>query len=441
MNLFNSKTNKIEKFVPIKENEVSMYVCGPTVYNHAHIGNARPIVVFDLLRRVLEHEGYKVHYVSNFTDIDDKIVDKAILENVSEEEVSKKYIEAYDEIRGKLHANFLDACPKVTENMDNIINFIKELIEKDVAYNVDGNVYFRVSKVKDYGNISNQDLEALQVGARIERNQEKENPLDFVLWKKTKEGIVWDSPWGKGRPGWHTECVVMIHKEFNEELIDIHGGGQDLKFPHHENESAQNKALHHHDLANYWVHNAMLNIDNEKMSKSLGNVQWAKDFIAEFGSNVSRWILLSTHYRLVLNITDELIHQAITEVSRIESALNKASVLLQVNDMSSDRIEEESFTRFFEALKDDLNVANAQKEVFALLKQLNQSIRAKDIDSLSSQYATILKMMNVLGLDFDLIKLNEEDVENMRLWEKFKKEKNFAEADKIRDLLSERGII
>lgn len=441
MNLFNSKTNKIEKFVPIKENEVSMYVCGPTVYNHAHIGNARPIVVFDLLRRVLEHEGYKVHYVSNFTDIDDKIVDKAILENVSEEEVSKKYIEAYDEIRGKLHANFLDACPKVTENMDNIINFIKELLEKDVAYNVDGNVYFRVSKVKDYGNISNQDLEALQVGARIERNQEKENPLDFVLWKKTKEGIVWDSPWGKGRPGWHTECVVMIHKEFNEELIDIHGGGQDLKFPHHENESAQNKALHHHDLANYWVHNAMLNIDNEKMSKSLGNVQWAKDFIAEFGSNVSRWILLSTHYRLVLNITDELIHQAITEVSRIESALNKASVLLQVNDMSSDRIEEESFTRFFEALKDDLNVANAQKEVFALLKQLNQSIRAKDIDSLSSQYATILKMINVLGLDFDLIKLNEEDVENMRLWEKFKKEKNFAEADKIRDLLSERGII
>ena len=233
MNLFNSKTNKIEKFVPIKENEVSMYVCGPTVYNHAHIGNARPIVVFDLLRRVLEHEGYKVHYVSNFTDIDDKIVDKAILENVSEEEISEKYIDAYDDIREKLHANFLDACPKVTENMDNIINFIKELIEKDVAYNVDGNVYFRVSKVKDYGKISNQDLEALQVGARIERNQEKENPLDFVLWKKTKEGIVWDSPWGKGRPGWHTECVVMIHKEFNEELIDIHGGGQDLKFPHH----------------------------------------------------------------------------------------------------------------------------------------------------------------------------------------------------------------
>lgn len=441
MNLFNSKTNKIEKFVPIKENEVSMYVCGPTVYNHAHIGNARPIVVFDLLRRVLEHEGYKVHYVSNFTDIDDKIVDKAILENVSEEEISEKYIDAYDDIREKLHANFLDACPKVTDNMDNIINFIKELIEKDVAYNVDGNVYFRVSKVKDYGKISNQDLEALQVGARIERNQEKENPLDFVLWKKTKEGIVWDSPWGKGRPGWHTECVVMIHKEFNEELIDIHGGGQDLKFPHHENESAQNKALHHHDLANYWVHNAMLNIDNEKMSKSLGNVQWAKDFIAEFGSNVSRWILLSTHYRLVLNITDELIHQAITEVSRIESALNKASVLLQVNDKFSDRIDEESFTRFFEALKDDLNVANAQKEVFDLLKKLNQSIRAKDIDSLSSQYATILKMMNVLGLDFDLVKLNEEDLENMRLWEKFKKEKNFDEADKIRDLLIERGII
>lgn len=442
MNIFNSKTNKIEVFKPINENKVMMYVCGPTVYNHAHIGNARPIVVFDLLKRVLETEGYEVHYVSNFTDIDDKIVTKAIDENKTEVDVSEEYIEAYNKIRAELFSNHLDATPRVTETMDEIIGFIQKLLDEDAAYAVDGNVYFRVDKINNYGSISNQDIEALQIGSRIERNVEKENPLDFVLWKKTTEGITWETPWGVGRPGWHTECVVMIHKEFNTNTIDIHGGGQDLKFPHHENESAQNKALHHDDLANYWVHNAMLNIDDEKMSKSLGNVFWAKDFIAEFGSNVSRWILLSTHYRLVLNITDQLIEQAQAEISRIEHSLNQAEVYLQINKFKSGgSYNKELYKEFLDCLYDDLNLANAEKVLFDLIKKLNQAVRSKNDPVISELTVTLKKMLKVLGLNISAVVLNREDYQNLEQWEQYKLEKNYEQADAIRGKLIERGIL
>ncbi len=265
MNLYNSKTNSVETFTPIHKGKVSMYVCGPTVYNHPHIGNARPIVVFDLLRRILIELGNEVHYVSNYTDVDDRIIQKAKDEGLDETQIAGRYIAAYEDVRRGLFADAVDAKPKVTENMDEIIAFIEELIELEFAYESNGDVYFRVNKVKDYGAISSQNIDALKIGARIEENMQKESSLDFVLWKDTNdEGIKWDSPWGQGRPGWHTECVVMIQDEFNTNLIDIHGGGQDLKFPHHENESAQAKAVHHHDIANYWVHNAMLNIDGEK---------------------------------------------------------------------------------------------------------------------------------------------------------------------------------
>lgn len=442
MRLYNSKTNKIEKFKAINKNKVMMYVCGPTVYNHAHIGNARPIVVFDLLRRVLETEGYEVHYVSNFTDIDDKIITKAIEEKKTESDISEEYIEAYNKIRCELFSDQLDATPKVTETMDEIIKFIQKLLEENAAYSVDGNVYFRVDKIDDYGSISNQDLEALQIGSRIERNKEKENPLDFVLWKKTKEGITWETPWGIGRPGWHTECVVMIHKEFDTNTIDIHGGGQDLKFPHHENESAQNKAIHHEDLANYWVHNAMLNIDDEKMSKSLGNVFWAKDFIDKFGSNVSRWILLSTHYRLVLNITDALIEQAQTEVSRIEHSLNQASIYLQKNLIENNGVfDEDLYNEFLDCLYDDLNLANADKVLFDLLKQLNQAVRRKNNLKINQLHETLMKMLNVLGLNLKPVVLNEEDYQNLEQWEQYKLEKDYEQADKIREKLMKRGIL
>ena len=442
MHLYNSKSNKIEKFVPIQENKVMMYVCGPTVYNHAHIGNARPIVVFDLLKRVLETQGYEVHYVSNFTDIDDKIITKAISEDKSESEISKEYISAYNSIREKLFSDYLDSTPKVTETMDEIIVFIQELLDRGAAYTVNGNVYFRVERISDYGSLSKQDLNALQIGSRIEQNPEKENPLDFVLWKTTKEGISWDTAWGLGRPGWHTECVVMIHKEFNAHKIDIHGGGQDLKFPHHENESAQNKAIHHEDLANYWVHNAMLNIDDQKMSKSLGNVFWAKDFIEKFGSNVSRWILLSTHYRLVLNITDSIIEQAQNEVNRIEHTLNQASIYLQLNGIEeSDAINDAIMQEFMECLYDDLSVANADKVLFELIKQLNQSIRSKNTVEINELLNTLNKMVKVLGLFFTPVVLNKEDYQNLGQWEEYKKEKNYEAADKIREKLMKRGIL
>lgn len=444
MKLFNSKTNQIETFKPIKKDEVSMYVCGPTVYNHAHIGNARPIVVFDLLKNVLTRAGYNVKYVSNYTDVDDKIINKALEEATDESEIAQRYIAAYENIRKELHADNVDIKPKVTETMEEIIAFIQKLIEEDKAYVVNGNVYFRVSSVEDYGAISNQDLDALLVGARIAKNEEKENPLDFVLWKNTDDGgITWDTPWGKGRPGWHTECVVMIHNEFNTNTIDIHGGGQDLKFPHHENESAQNKALHHHDLANYWVHNAMLNIDGEKMSKSIGNVTWAKDFIRELGANVTRWLLLSTHYRLVLNITDDLISQSKQAVERIENSLRQASIYRQTNAYitTMDYKLDDSYGKFMEALYDDLNIANAHQQIFDSVKRLNTAIRQKQNYEIEALSNSLMQMMEVLGLQINLPQLSDADKKLFEQWKTLKSEKRYDEADKLRQILSEKGYL
>ena len=444
MKLFNSKTNKLERFVPIKDNEVSMYVCGPTVYNHAHIGNARPIVVFDLLKNVLEKEGYTVKYVSNYTDVDDKIINKALKESLNEKEIAQRYISAYESIREQLNADDLDSKPQVTETMDEIIQFISLLIKEEKAYEVNGNVYFRVNSVDDYGVISNQDLDALIVGSRIAKNEEKENPLDFVLWKKTDDGgITWETPWGQGRPGWHTECVVMIHKEFGASTIDIHGGGQDLKFPHHENESAQNKAVHNHDLANYWIHNAMLNIDGEKMSKSLGNVTWAKDFIQKLGANVTRWLLLSTHYRLVLNITDDLIKQSQQAVSRIEHALMQANIYLQTHTYitTMDYKIDDSYIRFMEALQDDLNIANAHQQIFDNIKRLNTAMRQKDHKQVEALSNSLRMMMEVMGLKFNLPILTDDERALFDEWDQLKKEKNYEKADEIRQILSDKGYL
>ena len=332
MKLYNSKTNQIETFKPIKPNEVSMYVCGPTVYGEAHIGNARPIIVFDTLRRLFLALGYKVDFVSNYTDVDDKIIQKAINEAVDETVITKRYIEAYEAVRNSLNALPIEHNPKVTENIEGIVAFIQDLVNQGYAYDVNGNVYFRVEKANEYGEISKQRIEDLLVGARIEAESEKENPLDFTLWKKTDQGIQWDSPWGKGRPGWHTECVVMIHEHFHH-MIDIHGGGMDLKFPHHENEVAQSRACLHHGLANVWMHNGMLNIDGEKMSKSLGNVMLAKDVIAQLGSAVVRWMMMSVDYRSPLNITDDVVETAKTEVNKALSALRQVEIKVQLSDL------------------------------------------------------------------------------------------------------------
>ena len=444
MKLYNSYTNKIEEFQPIKENEVSMYVCGPTVYNHPHIGNGRPIIVFDTLKKTFEALGYKVTFVSNFTDVDDKIIKGAKEEGISEKELTEKYIQAYNEDRRSLNADIPDITPRVTETMEDIIAFIKELVDKEAAYVIEGDVYFRVSKIKEYGALSKQRIEDLMVGARIDENSLKENPLDFTLWKKTTEGINWDSPWSKGRPGWHTECVVMINKEFHSHNIDIHGGGMDLKFPHHENEIAQSEACFHTHIANYWIHNGMVNFDNVKMSKSLGNVILIKDFVEEHGGNVLRWIILSTHYRAPLNINNDVIENAKTEINKINTSYKQACVKLSLAEYSE---EGENITEFLnsflEAMSDDLNTPNAFSVVFETNKQLNAALRVREIDAkhVSDLVKTLESMLHVLGISLNKIVLSEEDKALYRQWNEAKAVKDFEKADQYRAELMERGIL
>lgn len=445
MKLFNSMKQQIEDFKPLHENEVHMYVCGPTVYNYPHIGNARPIVVFDTLKKTFQAIGYNVKMVSNYTDVDDKIIKVAKECGVSEAEITDKFIKAYNEDRLALHALMPDAAPRVTETMDAIIAFIKLLVDKGHAYEVDGDVYFRVNSVENYGNLSNQQIDDLMVGARIDENSKKENPLDFTLWKKTEEGIKWDSLWSIGRPGWHTECVVMINKEFSgEHLIDIHGGGMDLKFPHHENEIAQSKAAYGTPIANYWIHNGMVNIDGEKMSKSLGNVIWAKDMIAKIGGNTLRWVMLSAHYRAPLNINEEAIETAKKELNRVSTAMKQAYVKLALEDVEiTDTFDEGAWKPFIEAMQDDLNTPNAFAAVFETVKSLNQMLRQReaDLQKVAELTVTLEKMMYVLGIDIPRLQMSEEDKELHRLWKAAVKEKDFETADQYRAQLIEKGIL
>ena len=444
MRLFNTLTNKKEEFKPIEEGKVSIYICGPTVYNHAHIGNTRPMIVFDVLRRTFEYLGNDVTFVSNYTDVDDKIIKAAKAEGITEKELTDKYIKAYEDVRAGLNIEDPTYKPRVTETMPEIINFIQALIDKGYAYEVDGDVYFHVTKVKEYGMLSGIKVEDLIAGASDRTlsvdDKKKESTTDFALWKKTNEGIQFDTPWSKGRPGWHTECVVMINKLFKDGKIDIHGGGQDLKFPHHENEIAQSMAYNGHPIANYWMHNQMINIDGEKMSKSLGNVLWAKDLIVEFGCNVFKWLMLSTHYRNPLNMTDDVIAGVRKEVSKVENATKNASLYLQVNHVPAHDYKKETVDAMVNALEDDLNTSLALTQVLDQVKVLNQvmRVREKDNDVIATEYATLVKMGDVLGFLFEGTKLSEEDIALYEQWNAYKKEKNFDEADRVR---TERGIL
>ena len=442
MKLYNSKTNQIETFKPIKPNEVSMYVCGPTVYGEAHIGNARPIIVFDTLRRLFLALGYKVDFVSNYTDVDDKIIQKAINEAVDETVITKRYIEAYEAVRNSLNALPIEHNPKVTENIEGIVAFIQDLVNQGYAYDVNGNVYFRVEKANEYGEISKQRIEDLLVGARIEAESEKENPLDFTLWKKTDQGIQWDSPWGKGRPGWHTECVVMIHEHFHH-MIDIHGGGMDLKFPHHENEVAQSRACLHHGLANVWMHNGMLNIDGEKMSKSLGNVMLAKDVIAQLGSAVVRWMMMSVDYRSPLNITDDVVETAKTEVNKALSALRQVEIKVQLSDLEIKDMDHTAFyDAFLEAMQDDLNTPNAKMRIFDVVKAININLRARELkDEIFAQYHDLKAMLDVLGIEHNYFNVSNELKEVYTKWNQAKNDKDFALADEYRKVLMEANVL
>ena len=440
--LYNSKSNKVEEFKPIVENKVNMYVCGPTVYNHAHIGNARPVIVFDTLRRLFESCGYDVKYASNFTDVDDKIINKAQEENVSESVISQRYIDAYSKLRDELNTLPLYATPKVTQVMDKIISFINSLVESGNAYESHGDVYFSVTSIDNYGVLSKQKIEDLLVGARIDENTKKVNPSDFTLWKKTEKGLKWDSPWSTGRPGWHTECVVMI-KDVFADMIDIHGGGMDLRFPHHDNEIAQSCAFQKHELANFWMHNAMINIDGEKMSKSLGNVRWAKDIVDLLGTNVVRWLMLGTHYRSELNFSDETIETAKKELSKVETALKLGQVKLAISRYKLDDEINEDYDKFISEMSNDLNTANAYAQIFDSVKKINSLIRANDDDltSLKVYINSVIKMLDVLGISVKNICLNDEEILMYEQWVAYKKAKDFDNADKLRNILVEKGVL
>lgn len=441
--LYNTKTLQIEEFKPIHEGHVDMYVCGPTVYNYAHIGNARPMIVFDVLKRLFEAEGYSVTYVSNFTDVDDKIIKKAAEENTTEAVIAQRYIDAYQEVRTLLNTELPDITPRVTETMDKIIEFIDKLVKTGHAYEANGDVYFSVESVPTYGEISHQHLDQLEAGARIETNDQKKNPYDFALWKKTDMGIKWNSPWGEGRPGWHTECVVMINDNIGD-CIDIHGGGMDLKFPHHENEAAQQEAMHGNTLANYWVHNAMVNIDGQKMSKSLGNTMWAKDVVLSLGTNLTRWLVSSVHYRKELNFSDETIETARKELDKVLTPLKQAYIKAALaNYVMGDDFDKESYRAFLDCLDDDMNTPNAYAVIFETVKKLNQTLRQREIDfaQVALYRNAVEKMLNVLGIVVDKPVIGETEKELFAKWNQAKADKDFDSADKYRNELAEKGLL
>ncbi|MEI3288437.1 MAG: cysteine--tRNA ligase [Eubacterium sp.] len=450
MRIFNTMTRQKEEFIPNNPDEVKIYACGPTVYNYIHIGNARPLCVFDVLRRYLEYKGYNVKFVQNFTDVDDKIIKRANEEGITFEEVSKKYIEEFWTDANGLNFKKASVHPKATENIDEIINIIKTLEEKGYAYAVDGDVYFRTLKFKEYGKLSHQPIEDLQSGARIAIGEKKENPLDFALWKAAKEGEpYWDSPWGKGRPGWHIECSAM-NKRFLGDTIDIHCGGQDLIFPHHENEIAQSECANGCTFAKYWMHNGYINVDNVKMSKSLGNFKTVREIANVYGYEVIRYFLISSHYRSPINYSLEIIEQCKSALERLYTCRESLDFALKnAKDIPDDEelIKKLNSHReqFITAMDDDLNTADGVAAVFELVKDINTSILDKEVSKNVCQTAAAVfdELCDVLGILYNR-KNNDVDSDIEALIEERQQaraNKDWATADRIRDELKAKGII
>lgn len=437
MRIYNSLTDKVEEFKPINEGKVTMYVCGPTVYNYVHIGNMRPVITFDMVYKYLKYLGYDVKYASNYTDINPKITKAAETLGMTEREVANKFIKAYEEDLKNYNCSNIDYRPRVINYLDDIFNFISKLIEKDYAYVVDGDVYFRVSKIKDYGILSNQSIEELISGSRVDIDEKKENPLDFALWRKTTEGETFTSPWGEGIPGWHTECVVMINKLFGDK-IDIHAGGVDLKFPHHENEIAQSIALNNNYIANYWMHNGHININNVKMSKSLNNFILAKDFIKEHSANVIKLAFLSTNYRQPLNLTDKVCDEALIIDNKIKTVLKSANNELNIKNIHN--IKEEKDSTFEEYMNDDFNTPNVITLLLSLVKDLNQEIRNKG-NNILTLTNKILTITNILGLSYSMPEFTEKQKETYNNWIKAREDKDFALADTLREKLVKENIL
>ncbi len=444
MKIYNTLTNQLETFTPIHKDTVNIYVCGPTVYNYIHIGNARPVIFFDVVRRYFEHKQYTVNFVSNFTDVDDKVITKALEDQTTELEVANKFIDAFYKDAARVGSSTKYLAPRVTEYMSAIISYIERLVEQGYAYQVDGDVYFRVTKVSDYGILSGRKIDDLIEGSRIEVNNKKENPLDFTLWKKTNTGITWPSPFGEGRPGWHTECVAMIDEIFGGK-IDIHGGGSEIKFPHHENEIAQHRAFHQDHIANIWMHNGQLNIDDKKMSKSEGRVILVKDLDVDYMG--FRLFTLSTHYRSPINYTDEVLDAYVKDWERMRRVYKQTfyhldlKESLDVSPVVSENLKAIEL-RFMDAMDHDFNTANAITELQNLVKFTNQTLRQKSSsEELKACIELFDTFFNILGLYPGVTPLNASDKAIYMAWTDARKNKDFDKADCLREKLSEKGIL
>ena len=453
MKIYNTMTRRKEEFIPLEEGKVSMYVCGPTVYNFIHIGNARPFVVFDTLRRYLEYRGYQVRYIQNFTDVDDKIINKAKEEGLTALEVSTRFIKEYYKDADALFLERATVNPKVSETIPEIIEFIETLVKKGYAYPVDGDVYYSTRKFENYGKLSGQNIDDLEAGARISVDEKKQDPLDFALWKARKEESepAWESPWGLGRPGWHIECSAMSNKYLGK-TIDIHAGGQDLQFPHHENEIAQSEAYSGEKFVNYWMHNAYITINSEKMSKSKGNFFTVRDILGKYTGEDMRYFLLSGHYRSPINFSDELMEQAENSMARMHNAVATLKHLEKNGADGAMTPEEESALKDFQkyrtafetAMDDDLNTADAITAIFELIREINVSTSGGATKEFASLCRKMLQeLAGVLGLLIEN-EDSEDDIpdEIRRLVEErqeARSSRDYARADEIRDLLKEKG--
>lgn len=452
MKIFNTMTAKKEEFVPMDKNEVKIYACGPTVYNYIHIGNARPLCVFDVLRRYLEYRGYNVKFVQNFTDIDDKIIKRANEEGTTYDVISKKYIEEFWTDANGLNFKKATVHPKATENIDEIIKLISTLVEKGYAYQAENDVYFRTLKFKEYGKLSHQPIEDLESGARIAIGEIKEDPLDFALWKGAKPGEpYWDSPWGKGRPGWHIECSAMNRKYLGN-TIDIHCGGKDLVFPHHENEIAQSECANGCTFANYWMHNGYINVDNVKMSKSLGNFKTVREIANVYGYEVIRYFLISSHYRSPINYSLDIIEQCKSALERLytcrdslDFAIKNAAEETKENDAELIAELDKRREQFIAAMDDDLNTADGLAAIFELTKDINTKILDHDVSKAVCEHAAKLydELCDVLGILYNRKENTlDGDIEALvKKRQEARKNKDWETADKIRDELKAKGII
>ncbi len=453
MKIFNTMTRTKEEFIPADKNEVKMYSCGPTVYDYFHIGNARPFIIFDTMRRYLEYRGYKVKFVQNFTDIDDKMIKRANSEGITVKELGERFIEEYFKDAKALGIKEATVHPKATENIDAIIDIIKKLENNGYAYNVDGNVYFRTKKFDEYGKLSKQPLEELEAGARIDVNEHKEDAMDFALWKAQKEGEpAWESPWGMGRPGWHIECSAMANRYLGE-TIDLHSGGQDLIFPHHENEIAQSECANCKPFARYWMHNGYININNQKMSKSLGNFFTVRDISKKYDHEIIRFFMLSAHYRNPVNFSDELMEQAKSAVERVYTCIDNLEFLKKsaeeraLNDAERAYVQElDSFKqKFIDAMDDDLNTADAEAAIFDIVYAANTKLSkdgANSQEAIDKTLDLIAELGGVLGLfakKQDTV-ASEEVEALIEARAKARAEKNWSEADAIRDKLKAMNI-